>query len=426
MKTTGSWDPYADFQRHVLSNGLSVYHSRWDRQWLKVGFVVHSGSFADVEGKEGTAHFVEHMVSKNIKGASRKEAELFFRRMGGDAMFGSTGPFSTSYWFVIPAKAEVLQKALEIFGDMLIGGNNFERYLERERNVILCEFGSRFPFGFMYELYELHKRRVLYDGLTMQFYKGNLGDKETIPLITKKDLMQFYATNYVPQNMSVVVVGDLRGEELLKFLNGSAFSKKIKGVRNPLPEKCSVAPKPKESEHVLNISELVSSTPANIASYESFVAMPGAYNLKMLELFKVMLSHVLDDEIRQRFGATYNFGVSMADYIQVREMRIGGRISPSIMENIGEIIRSGLLHLKKKRSLFRNLRIAKLNRYLLLDINGHILIKNVMDDLEIYHRIISLREEIELIEAVSFGELCDLADYVADASNRWTLIENPD
>lgn len=418
------WDPYADFQKSILPNGLSVYHNFWDRPWLKVGFVVHSGSFADIRGKEGTAHFVEHMMSKNIKGVSRKDAELFFRRIGGSAMFGSTGPMQTSYWFVIPAKPEILTRSLEIFGNMLLECS-FDKYLERERNVILCEFGNRFPFGLMYDLYEIHKRKMLYEGLEIQHFKGNLGDKESIAGISKDDLLQYHALNYVPQNMSVVVVGGMKNEDFMDSLDGSIFSKNINGARRPLPQKCCTTPGPIETKYELVISELVNNTPINIASYESFVAIPGTASMKMLELFSGMMNHILDSEIRQRLGATYDIGLNITDYGQVKELRMGGKVSPAVIGHMNDIIEIGLGKIKNAKKLFSNIKTAKLSKYLLLDVSGHRLMEDSMEDLELHHHIFSLREEIALIDEVKFSDVCALADYVADAGKRWTLIEYP-
>lgn len=62
------YDPYAVFKKHVLPNGLTIYHAYYDRPWVKSKFVIHSGSREDEVRKEGTSHFVEHLVSENIPG----------------------------------------------------------------------------------------------------------------------------------------------------------------------------------------------------------------------------------------------------------------------------------------------------------------------------------------------------------------------
>ncbi|KKP80963.1 MAG: hypothetical protein UR80_C0013G0008 [Parcubacteria group bacterium GW2011_GWB1_35_5] len=41
------YDPYADFVKHVLANGLEVHSVSWDRPWIGMEIVVHSGGRED-------------------------------------------------------------------------------------------------------------------------------------------------------------------------------------------------------------------------------------------------------------------------------------------------------------------------------------------------------------------------------------------
>lgn len=424
MSATKLWDPYADFQKSVLPNGLSVHHNFLDRPFLKVGFVIHSGSFADPIGREGLAHFVEHMLSKNIKDVSCDDAEFFFEKLGGDCMLGETSELSTRYWFNIPADPEVLKKSLDIFGDMILGGS-FEEYLERERGVVLCEFREYFPISMMYDLCQIHKQQMLYAGMDISHHKGTLGNEQSINSITKDDLEQFHAVNYVPANISVVVVGGMQSEEFLEVLSGSMFSAKLSGERRSLPQICLNIIKPVESISNLRISDIIKDTAINMAFYSSFFASSGDANMNMLRIFRRMLQHILDAEVRQKFGSTYSVKVEIKDYVQVREFYIGSKVNPNLIENMPEIVEQGLMKFKKEVDLFDTIKEINRCQYTLLDISGRSLLQNAIDDLGTYHRIISVREEIDLTEKVEFGEVCALADYVVDASNRWTFINRP-
>ena len=62
------YDPFAKFTKHILSNGLEIHHQFWERPWIKVEIVVHSGGREDPVVMPGLAHFVEHVVSQNIDG----------------------------------------------------------------------------------------------------------------------------------------------------------------------------------------------------------------------------------------------------------------------------------------------------------------------------------------------------------------------
>lgn len=423
MKMAHLWDPYSEFKQYTLSNGLEVYHSHWDKPWLKVGFMVHSGSFADGIGKWGTAHFVEHMLSKNIDGYPRKKAEMFFNRSGGSAMFGRTGRFSTTYGFAVPARVETFQEGLGIFGNMLMEGE-FKRFLERERKVILCEFKGRFPMEIDYEVYELRKNRVLYEGRGIQGYVHGLGNPETISAISEDDLLHFYREHYVPQNISVVVVGGLSTDVVLECLSRSALAKKIKGVRRLLPQKMDIIPKPGENEYVFDFSKLLNSS-VTVGTYNSYVALPGNLKSKTLSLFVRMARHILDDEVRQKLGATYHIDVGFANHIQTKEVHIGGRVNPHVLKDMQELVAGAMQRLKTEKRLFHDIRSARLNWYAMLDMNGGDVLDTAMDDLEVNHRIILIREEIAGIRKVAFVDVCALADHIADPGNRWTVFGHP-
>ena len=91
------WDPYAELQRFQLSNGLSVYLGTWNRPWLKAAMMVHSGAREDPEGKEGTAHFLEHLLIENVQPWTYETARQYFQRFGGSAVFGKTYYDGASY-----------------------------------------------------------------------------------------------------------------------------------------------------------------------------------------------------------------------------------------------------------------------------------------------------------------------------------------
>lgn len=424
MKKSQIWDPYADFQKTVLPNGLSVYSTYWNRPWVRIGFVVHSGSLIDPREKAGTAHFVEHMASENIKDVSRDELNMFFKRNGGNAMFGSTGPVSTTYWFKVPVTSKILKKSIGIFGKMLIK-NSLEGDIERERNVILSEFGEYFPLQVRYELYELRKRRMLYNGIKLMDYKGPLGDYDSITSITKEDLQKFHQIHYVPQNISIVSVGGLRHDELLTLLTASTFAKKISGTRNLLPESCDNIPLPEETEYCLKWSDILNGSIVNVASYASFALIPNVFNKRITNVFIELLNKLLDDRVRQTLGKTYSFKVTLNDYFEAKEMRISGKINPDVVERMNEIIADCLGQVKNECKLFDNLKTSRINWNRFLDSNGQGVLEDAMNDLESYHRIFSCREEIKEYRKVTFENVCELADYVNQKNKRWTLIETP-
>ena len=71
------YDPYAEFTKHVLPNELEVHSIFWDRPWIGMEIVVHSGGREDPVVMPGLAHFVEHVVNRNIPGMEYDKAKEF-------------------------------------------------------------------------------------------------------------------------------------------------------------------------------------------------------------------------------------------------------------------------------------------------------------------------------------------------------------
>src|SRR5690606_14210003 len=115
-RDTFVWDPYAEFKKITLANGLDIYAAHWPgRAWQGAAIMIHSGARQDPEGKAGLAHFVEHIVNQN-GGMSGEEVQDFFADHGGYVNLGATGFLDTHYGFFAPANTSVLAQSFEIFG----------------------------------------------------------------------------------------------------------------------------------------------------------------------------------------------------------------------------------------------------------------------------------------------------------------------
>ena len=140
------YDPYAEFTKSVLPNGLEVHTVSWNRPWVRVEIVVHSGAREDPIDKPGLAHFVEHVVSKCVLGLSNDQIREYFETCGGQASFGTTSYTSTGYSFCIPANPTIFCEALAIFGSMILNARINDSAVETERKVITREFNEKYPF----------------------------------------------------------------------------------------------------------------------------------------------------------------------------------------------------------------------------------------------------------------------------------------
>jgi len=224
------WDPYAEFQSATLANGLNVYAAFWpERPWEVVGFLIHSGAEQDPLGREGTAHFVEHLIAENSNVSKRKMC-AFFANCGGKVNLGKTGYAASYYHFFVPTDKVILEKAFSLFGHMLLLAK-IEKFIERERQVIKGEFYQHYPIKFQLDV-DMHKHKTLYGGCWLERFVRPFGDAESIERITQSDLQLYYDSHYTPANISVVGVGGVTLPELVKFLSESPFATNKKRGKN--------------------------------------------------------------------------------------------------------------------------------------------------------------------------------------------------
>lgn len=226
------YDPYTAFKKTRLENGLEVHSVFWDRPWVGMEVVVHSGAREDPLGMPGLAHFVEHCVSRNIPDREGEEVRQFFESVGGYVSFGSTGYLATRYSFAVPADPDIFRKALDIFGSMLLEAQ-IKKEIENQRKIIFREFNQRYPF--IEKLgWDMDLRQNLFREHRLETYNNPLGRPEGFLFAKEKDLQNFYDEHYTPQNMSMVIIGGFRDEEVIAEIEKSPFGKQKEGKRNPI------------------------------------------------------------------------------------------------------------------------------------------------------------------------------------------------
>ena len=242
------WDPYAEFDSAMLPNGLTVHAAHWPgRPWEAMGFLIHSGAEHDLVGLEGLSHFVEHAVSENTD-VSKRDMEAFFEDCGGMANLGTTGYPYTRYHFFVPIDRAVLIQAFSMFGQMLLSAK-LEKFIERERQVIIGEFHRYYPVKLKLDL-AVREHKILYNGYWLERFVRPLGNPESVRRITQSHLQSYYDTHYTPVNMSIVGVGGMMLSELVELISESPFATSKKGVRTLTPNPATDVALPTETRYV--------------------------------------------------------------------------------------------------------------------------------------------------------------------------------
>lgn len=384
------WDPYAEFESTVLPNGLTIQAAHWpDRPWQLLGFVIHSGAEQDPVGREGLAHFVEHMINANAP-LPNDELLSFFTNSGGWVNLGVTGYDCTQFSFFVPADSMIIRQALSLFGTMLLH-TQLTELIEREREVIRSEFRMNFPLAIKYELRK-REREALYAGHWLERFVRPIGHLESIAEINHSDLQSFYDTHYTPANMTVVGVGGMSLSSLTSLVANSPFAAPKPGKRTPLPLSVAAVDPPKELHYEFHYSTHISSS-ANANEYQCDAVIPGVVNQYALTLVSEMLDHLIHQEVRLSRSWSYRTECAWHDFRHFYEFSINCAALPlEAVDDVEGVIADCIESIPSRQDLFLDCKQRKLARSRMFDGSGRKIFNESLDDIGSYHRIKSLAE----------------------------------
>jgi len=195
-----------------------------DRVYLRLH--VDAGSFAETDSQAGMAHFLEHMAFNGSDNFPAGTLIEWFQDHGmsfGADTNAHTAFSETVYKLDLPNRDEkTLREGMLVMSDFAKGMTISDNEVQSEKGVIDGEQRERDSAGY----------RVLVQGLERQ-YKGTLlakrlpiGTKPVRDAFTGESVREFYTKWYRPENMTMVIVGDLRGynpEDLIaEFFEGFA------------------------------------------------------------------------------------------------------------------------------------------------------------------------------------------------------------
>lgn len=415
------YDPYAEFTKNVLPNGLEVHSLFWDRPWIGVEVVVHSGAREDPVTMPGLAHFVEHAVSQNIPGRKFDQVNDFFENSGGKVEFGTTYYLSTRYKFIVPGDVETFREALSVFGSMLLGAEIKER-IESERRIIHQEFNEEYPFLKKLE-WDMDVNRSVLKGHRMETYNRPIGRPEGFLSAMKVDLQGFYDKHYVPANMSLVVLGGIQTTELLTALEKSPFGARKTGARNPIPVPFNQTPFSTEQTKTVKISDYVSYK-VDQTEYEAAWAFPRTFPEQALRIFDSILEQNLSEEIREKSALTYGMHTNYFGYQDICVYHISGKINPDATLQINKMVRRCIEMVPSQLNRFKDKLRGCIRGCQMVDLPGEGLIEAVGDNLVMEHRVVTLQEVLEKLQKVTPEQMTEAAGFLSP-DRQYTLLICP-
>lgn len=235
---------WAETLSHTLLNGMKVIIKEDKRAPVAVSRIHYNVGSADEEqGKTGLSHALEHLM---FKGTSKVPSGEFSRRVSslGGSDNAYTKNTATVYFETVAAKN--LPEVLKMEADRMVNLNFSDKDFLNEMSVIREERRLRTedsPSGALYE--------KLLDSMYQKHYNrapviGQMADLNTLKAI---DLRRWYQQWYVPNNATLVVVGDVNATETLKTVTQLFGGLKAK----PLPQRRDLNEAPRSQAATVSI-----------------------------------------------------------------------------------------------------------------------------------------------------------------------------
>ena len=291
-----------------LPNGLLVYIIRDGRFPLSCArLYVRAGSANEDPRFAGISHLLEHMVFKGTSHRPKGKIAADVESLGG--YLNAATSFDKT-WYITDMPAAHWRVGIDVIKDMAFQATLDPAELEAEKEVVISELrrGEDSPM------------RKLFENLQVAALKNTpygrpiIGYEDTIRAVTDQDLRDYVKRWYQPQNMMLLVAGDIEPGEVLKYaqeLFGSLENS------SDLPQ-----PEPLDIEAAADGSPAVEITrgPWNKVYMGIALPVPGGGDYRSISLD--VLSYLLGGDGTSTFYQKYKYELRMVDSIDVSNMSL--------------------------------------------------------------------------------------------------------
>src|ERR1700761_614256 len=199
-----------DYQVHTLPNGIRILHKHSPSTITHCCFVVNAGSRDETEHKEGLAHFIEHLLFKETERRNTTQILSRLELVGADLNAYTTKEYTCIHASLLK---QHLERAIDLFEDILFHSTFPEEEQEKERGVVLDEIAS----------YLDQPEEAIQDDFEGLLFKNHpigeniLGTTESVGRLNTADIKQFIANNYNTEEMVFAVSGNYDFQKVVKL-----------------------------------------------------------------------------------------------------------------------------------------------------------------------------------------------------------------
>ena len=397
-----------------LKNGVRMVYSYNHSPVSHCAVLVDVGTRDEPEGKEGIAHFLEHVF---FKGTRKRRAYQVLNRL--EHVGGEINAFTTREDTCIHASfsSEFMERSMELITDILFNSQFPVKEIEREKEVVLDEINS----------YLDNPMEQIMDDFESQVFRGNplgnpiLGTHSSVRNYSRNDLLKFIQKNYHPNSLVFSYCGNLPVEKVhnlfTKYFSSIPFKNSSKSVR--------IKFKKKKIGHEIQRKNIIQ------AHYTSGTTAYSVVNNKRISLFLLNnilggpgLNSRLNMNIREKHGYTYHIESSFVPFSDTGLFNIYLATEEKFLEKSIHLINMEVNKMKEKK-----ISKTQLNQYkkqligqiaIAMENKSNVMINHARSIIA-YDKPVSFVDTVENIEELTSDHLIETANEIFRDSKMGSL-----
>lgn len=407
-----------DIQMHTFPNGVRLVHKTW--AWSGVshlGLVLDIGSRDEELGKEGLAHFWEHMA---FKGTKARKAFHILNRI--ESVGGELNAFTTKekIWFQASALEPHTNRSVEILCDIAFDSIFPEKEMEVEKKVVLEEMS----------MYLDNPDESVHDDFEALYFKGHplgyniLGTTKSVRGFRRNDLVRFVKSRMDTTRMCFAYVGPMAMLDLIALLEKPMEQlgvRKSTSARTPFRYKASginrIAKDTTQAHTVLGWKAPDSRSSKRLQAFVLGNILGGAAMTSRLNMI-----------LREKNGLAYQVDAGYQGLTDAGLLTIYFGTEPKHLEKAMALIERELVSLKEKKlgSLqLHRIQEQLIGQMVIAEEHPHHYLQMMGKSLLDYDRIETLDSVVKKIRALDATELMEAAVSIFVEKNKTGLIYFP-
>jgi predicted Zn-dependent peptidase len=378
---------------------------------------VNAGSRDESDHQTGLAHFIEHLLFKETAKRSTSQILNRLELVGADLNAYTAKEYTCIHASLLN---QHLERAADLFEDILFHSTFPDEEIEKERGVILDEIAS----------YLDQPEEAIQDDFEELLFKGHpigrniLGTPESVAKLGRGDIHEFITANYNTAQMVFAVFGDYHFNKVIKLAEkyfgpvpaNNAIKNRIRpGLTNP-------------GRSIL--SKQISQTHCIIGgqAYSSSHEHKNALLLLNNYLGGMGMSSRLNLEIREKHGIAYTIESNYTPLTDTGIFSIYFGTDSEKAEKATRLIYKELKKLREKKFGTVQLHQAKqkfIGQIALAEENRMSLIISMAKSLLDFNYIDTLPQIFDKINAVTAQQLLEISNEMLDIDRMTTLVFEP-